>query len=183
MDVVIARSSQALWRLRFLVVILAMEMVVVSVLVLLLSAAQNGLTPFTVVVWFLAAVALPLGVLSMRGVLEVREGAVRVAWWPLWSRTIPASAVHAAGPVKVSPLGDFGGWGLKIGRAGLGIIAVGYQGVLIEYHWKGKAKRVTVTVDDREELLEAMAGVLGAERVTPEAGRPATAAAGRGAPA
>lgn len=67
-------------------------------------------------------------------------------------RTVPVTEVVSIRPVNVNPLGDFMGWGLRMGTDGSqGYICAGDVGVALH---TGDDKRYTITVSDPQGLTD-----------------------------
>lgn len=102
--------------------------------------------------WILAGLTVLLVVLiATTLVFRVRAGAeglnVRsVAGWPRWS--IPASDIADVQVVTVNPMGDFGGWGLRLSVDGrVGVVLRTGEALQIT---RRKGRPFVVTVDDAE---------------------------------
>ena len=119
--------------------------------VLLLAATTAWVFVMDVGVgWILAAATLLVIVLIATSlVFRVRVSAeglrVRsIAGWPRWS--IPASDITDVRAVSVNPMGDFGGWGVRIAVDGrMGVVLRTGDGLQVT---RRSGRRFVVTVDD-----------------------------------
>lgn len=83
---------------------------------------------------YLRLTTIRLGILvSNRAILVSLRGA-------LWHRRIPIDSIESAKIVAYHPVRDYGGYGIRSGRAGRAYIAAGNRGVLLRF-------------SDRKELL------------------------------
>lgn len=127
--------------------------IVLSVAVLVLAVATVWVFLLEPGVgWILAALTVLLIVLiATTLVFRVRAGAegltVRsIAGWPRWS--IPASDIADVQVVTVNPMGDFGGWGLRLSVDGrVGVVLRTGEALQIT---RRKGRPFVVTVDDAE---------------------------------
>ncbi len=90
----------------------------------------------------------------VRVVTEVRPGQLNVRLYPFPPRTIPVSSIREASVRHYSPLGEFGGWGMRINkRSGRAYNAYGNMGVQLVL---SDGARVLVGSQQSEELLTAL---------------------------
>jgi len=100
--------------------------------------------------WIIAAVTLVvIGLVATTLVFRVRANAeglrIRsIAGWPRWS--IPAEDITDVRVVQVNPMGEFGGWGLRLAVDGrMGIVLRTGEGIQIT---RRSGRRLVVTIDD-----------------------------------
>ena len=70
---------------------------------------------------------------------------------------VPTEAIVAAAAIGVSPFGDYGGWGVRLGRSGWGVIARAGSAIEVQ---RTNGSNFVVTVDDAETgagLLSSLA--------------------------
>jgi len=109
-----------------LLVVVGAPWIFTVIVVLLLLVALSLLLP-----WRVSADARGLRVVATTGLLRFR---------------IPLEDVARAGVVDITPMRDFGGWGIRIASGRLGIITRKGEALQVERHSKRSA--VVVTVDD-----------------------------------
>lgn len=97
--------------------------------------------------WVLLAFVLAAGLsLGLAYKIVADERGLIVSSWPGWpSKRIHARQIESADVTEVSPLGDFGGWGFRMGVDGTeGIVTRKGQGIRVSY---GQGRALVVTVD------------------------------------
>ncbi|MGP6170991.1 DUF1648 domain-containing protein [Microbacterium sp. A204] len=122
---------------------------IVAVLLLIITTAWVfGADPGTG--WIMATVTLLVVLLVVVTlVFRVRVNAeglrVRsIAGWPRWN--IPAADISDVRVVSVNPMGEFGGWGLRIAVDGrMGIVLRTGEGLQVTRH---SGRRFVITIDD-----------------------------------
>lgn len=92
--------------------------------------------------WLLAGLGLPALLLSMRLVVEVRQGELLVNYRPLTRRVIALADVQEATVRTYSPVKEYGGWGIK-----------GWSRRNITYNVRGDRGVQLVLVDGRKILI------------------------------
>ena len=109
----------------------------------------------------MALVALLLVSLTSFTVVVDRRGlrARSVLGWPRLKAD--SEDILDVSVVNVSPLGDFGGWGLRVTPRAVGLVA--REGSAIEIRRAG-GKNLVVTVDDAETAANLLAGLAGTGR-------------------
>lgn len=82
-----------------------------------------------------AGVAFPAFLLSVRLVVEVRADGLFVRFRPLHLHfvNVPLDEVTEIQTITFSPLGDFGGWGIRYGDGGKAYTVNGNRGVRLTY--------------------------------------------------
>lgn len=109
--------------------------------------------------WAVLPVALVLGalmtMLSWHVVIDQR-GLTVTGLFGFPRFHVPLAQVTAAAAIDVVALRDFGGWGIRFGRTGWGVIA--RSGGAIEVQ-RGSASSFIVTVDDAETGARLLAGL------------------------
>ncbi|MGJ6980396.1 hypothetical protein ACSDQ9_07680 [Aestuariimicrobium soli] len=78
----------------------------------------------------------------------LRATAGRITWL-----NVPLDQIRSATVDHVEPLGDFGGWGIRFGRRGLGLVTSRGQAVLVT---RAEARDACVTVTDPEGCAAAI---------------------------
>lgn len=82
--------------------------------------------------------------------------------WPVYR--VAAADVAAATVVQVNPMGEFGGWGVRIAPGRFGIVM--RAGEALEVARRSRPRTFTITVDDAETAASVLAGA--AERASAE---------------
>lgn len=119
------------------------------VLMVVLTTVTLLLTPDPVATWVMIGATLLIAALVVTTLaFHVRvddEGLTinSVAGWPRVH--VPLSDVDSAAVVAVNPVGQFGGWGMRWGPAGFGVVLRTGEGIEVR---RRSGKTLTVTVDD-----------------------------------
>ncbi len=93
-----------------------------------------------------------LGLYSMKLVTEVRDDGLHIVFFPLYRRRIAFQDIWRCEPVTYSPLGEYGGWGIRWnprrgmvysvrGNAGVRLELVGGRRVLVGSQRAGELAR------------------------------------------
>jgi hypothetical protein len=110
----------------------------------------------TWVAWVLViafGLGLPVFALVVRLVTEVRPGSLSVRLIPFRAKRVLVQEMRCAGVRRYSPLREFGGWGIRIGRDGRAYSAYGNQGVQLTL---AGGSRILIGTQRPEELLAAL---------------------------
>ncbi|MBP1908658.1 DUF6141 family protein [Methanolobus bombayensis] len=83
----------------------------------------------------LIGIILPIFILSIRLVVEVRNSGLYVKFFPihLSFKHFTFSDISSAEAVRYSPLKDYGGWGIRYGRKGKAYNISGKKGLLLTF--------------------------------------------------
>ncbi len=117
------------------------------------AAARTDVAALAVALAGLPALLIVALVWRMR--VLVTDAELRITWGllQLIRFRFALTQLRSYRAVKFSPIVDFGGWGVRRGRRGVGCYNTrGNRGVLLEFG----ARRVIVGVDAPERLLEAL---------------------------
>ncbi len=68
------------------------------------------------VIWLAFGIGLPLFAYYTRLITDVRTDGVYIRFFPLHSRTVALNDIVTYEARQYRPLGEFGGWGIRIGR-------------------------------------------------------------------
>ena len=139
--------------------LLPIEAVVVTAIILPIALSGGGNDRVVLLaIWFLAAVALPVGVIYGLGLTTVvTDRRVIARFRPFVTRTIERDAIDSAEPVKYSPIGDCGGWGIKGSRKyGAVLNVAGEHGVFINYTKNGKPKKMLIGSEQPGTIAETI---------------------------
>ena len=141
------------------VMVIAMVMLVATAIVITITGQPEA--------WWLWVLSiLMIGLFATMFVFRVRIDqsgftARSIAGFPRFF--IPLDDVAAARTLTVSPVGDFGGWGLRLAPGmGFGIILQSGPALQIE---RTNGKRLTITIDDAERAADTLLGLR--DRQTP----------------
>ncbi len=134
----------------------------VTVAVLFIAKAAWMSTTHQAEAWWPFAVAsgffvLVVAVLASGMHVSVRQDGIKVTYgvlgWPRWM--FKREDIEWYRPVTFSPLRDFGGWGIKMGRGNrMCINARGNKGVEIKLH--GRKRTYVIGSDDPDVLVIAI---------------------------
>ena len=90
----------------------------------------------------------------VRVITDVRPGQLSVRLYPFPTKLIPVSTISEASVRHYSPLGEFGGWGMRVNkRSGRAYNAYGNQGVQLVL---SDGARVLIGSQQSEQLLTAL---------------------------
>jgi len=107
-----------------------------------------------VVIWAVLGLEFPLLILAVNLRTEVRGDAVRLRFFPLWSRTISVSDIQECKPRTYSPIGEYWGWGIRWTPGhGWAYTIKGSRGVQLTL---AGGKRLLIGSNHPEELAEAI---------------------------
>ena len=108
------------------------------------------------VAWVLViafGLGFPAFALVVRLVTEVKPGLLSVRLIPFRVNRIRVQEIQSAGARRYSPLREFGGWGIRIGRDGRAYNAYGNRGVQLTL---ADGSRILIGTQRPEELLAAL---------------------------
>lgn len=159
--VALAPGERAVW-LQRVSIARSGAVVLISVLVLMIA-----LTVVTVVVsaepvakWVMIGATLLVAALVVTTTafhVRVDDAGLTINSVAGWPRVhVPLSDVESAAVVSVNPMGQFGGWGMRWGPAGFGVVLRSGEGIEVR---RRSGKTLTVTVDDAATgaaLLDAL---------------------------
>ncbi|SEQ98193.1 hypothetical protein [Neolewinella agarilytica] len=97
----------------------------------------------------IALVMILLATLELR--TAISKDGLEVKFWPLGRKRIFKSEIKRAFVRKYSPLGEFGGWGYRVGSAGKAFNMYGSQGLQLEMQ---NGDRLLIGTQRPEELAE-----------------------------
>ena len=124
----------------------------------LVLGTQVGTRPLSdlglLLLWLGVGVALPGLFLTASLRVEVDQDAVRLAFWPFTRRTIPKADIAHASVRSSDPIGEYGGWGLRLAFGNRRAYSVsGTLGVQLELVG---GQQVFIGSQHPEELLNAI---------------------------
>ena len=89
--------------------------------------------------------------------IRVDDRVLRVQLWPFSpSKKIPRGQIHSAHQRTVRPFEEFGGWGIKFNSGHTLYSLGGNNAVTLEYFYRGKNRKLTITTERGDELLAAL---------------------------
>lgn len=109
-------------------------------------------------VHFLAPVIALISIVAMASVslvTRIETDAIQVGFPLLGKRTIPRSEIARAYVRQYSPIGEYGGWGYRIGRNGKAYNTMGDQGLQLELQ---DGSRILIGTQRPAELRKVIAG-------------------------
>jgi Family of unknown function (DUF6141) len=99
-------------------------------------------------------IGFPIFAAIVRLVTEVRPGTLSIRLVPFRARAISTGEIKSAEAREYSPMGEFGGWGIRLGRdGGRAYNAYGTRGVQLVL---SEGKRVLVGTQREDELIAAL---------------------------
>ena len=107
-----------------------------------------------VIIWVVFGLAFPLLILAVNLRTEVRDDAVRLRFFPLWSRAIAIGDIRECQARTYSPIGEYWGWGIRWTPGhGWCYTIKGRRGVQLTL---GDGKRLLIGSNRPDELAEAI---------------------------
>ncbi|HLU35425.1 MAG TPA: hypothetical protein VKZ61_06620 [Thermomicrobiales bacterium] len=132
-------------------------------LVFIFMLTDDGVGPVAMVTAGVLMVALIVVEQLMHAHITVRSDSVRMGFWPMFRRTIPFREIASVDAVKIDPMRDYGGWGIKgTSRSEKGMLfsTGGHHGVMILTR---DGRRYVVTArEPMDDLVETLRGLTGA---------------------
>ncbi len=99
-------------------------------------------------------IGFPVFAVIVRLVTEVRPGTLSIRLVPFPGRHIPLREIQSVESREYSPMGEFGGWGIRVSRdGGKAYNAYGKQGVQLML---SDGKRVLIGTQRADELIAAL---------------------------
>lgn len=146
----LAPGERAVW-LQRVSIARSGAIVLVSALVLMIaiSVVTVVVTADPLAMWIIIAATVVVGALVATTVafhVRVDDEGLSINSVVGWPRVhVPLDDIASAAVVQVNPMGQFGGWGLRWGPAGFGVVLRTGEGIEVRRH---SGKTLTVTVDD-----------------------------------
>lgn len=114
--------------------VLLLPVIPTFVLVLVVMSVDEDTGPVAMAVTIVLLLALIIVEQIMHAFITLREDSVRMGFLPIFWRTIPYRTIASVDPVRIDPMRDYGGWGIK-GKSrsekGLLFSGGGHHGVMI----------------------------------------------------
>jgi hypothetical protein len=114
--------------------VLLLPIIPTMALVIVFMSTDEDASPTAMVTTILILVGLIVVEQLMHAYVTIRPDAVRMGFWPIFRRTIPFSEIASVGTMKINPMRDYGGWGVK-GKSrsekGMLFSAGGHHGLMI----------------------------------------------------
>ena len=145
-------EERQIFKLRWIFIPISL-FTILPVLLLSNGSSREGLLALSISVGVLLLSGLLL--FSMKQTIRIDEKGVHYQQRPFHRsfRSVPWSEIKEWKVEKISPLGDFGGWGIRINRKKMGYIIDGNYGLGL----KTAAKKHTVlSIVNKEEAIQAM---------------------------
>ena len=101
----------------------------------------------------LALVLVPVFILSIKMVTEVKNDAIHIRFFPLKREIIPFSEIAKCDARQYSPIKEYGGWGIRYGTKGMAYNVSGDRGVQLELV---NGKRLLIGSQRSEELVKTI---------------------------
>lgn len=148
-------ETQNAWRNRFVATIMICESIILTAILGSFAISSTGHGRIVLIsVWFVCVVLVPALILCLRLRIRIVGRTLRVWFALLPGWRIDLSTVTHAVHMRLSPLGDLGGWGYKWTRKhGHAMNIHGEQFVIITLD---NGKRRTIGTQRPEELLTAI---------------------------
>lgn len=104
----------------------------------------------------LAGVLVPWWLVRMAVKVRVDRNELRVRLWPFRAAEVPRSQITNIETVTVSPLREYGGWGIKGSKKDRLYGMSGTEGVRVHYRYGGDVRKLTILTSDTEGLSDAL---------------------------
>lgn len=146
----LAPGERAVW-LQRVSIARSGAIVLVSALVLMIaiSVVTVVVTADPLAMWIIIAATVVVGALVATTVafhVRVDDEGLSINSVVGWPRVhVPLDDIASAAVVQVNPMGQFGGWGMRWGPAGFGVVLRTGEGIEVR---RRSGKTLTVTVDD-----------------------------------
>lgn len=138
---------------RYLVPVTTLSSVVLVVAVMVASGQSAGLLALVVALGF----GLPLVLMQLPMRTTVTERDIHVRALVFFRFVVPIEGVRNAEAIKYNPIGDCGGWGVRISRKFGWVLNIsGDRGVHIHYTAGGKDKSMLIGSLRSDELARAV---------------------------
>lgn len=143
-----------IWPINMLVVGLAWWGLIQQIILGIPFGTNPGPDLLLWIVWGIAGVALPLLLFTCHMVTEVKDGVLRVRYFPIYSFTLSLMDIESAEAITYKPIWEYGGWGLRY-RPGHGWAynVYGNRGVRLKMH---NGKTILIGSQRPDELQEAL---------------------------
>ncbi len=146
---------------RFLEPLLVVEVLVLVAVLLMMLTATGSESVSTVARIVGPPVLAMTGTSSlwwaMRVQIRVEPDSYNLKLWPFWIRTrVPIGSIRDAYVREVRPLRQYGGWGVRWKPCDVLYSLGGTTAATVEYHHKGKDRKLTVSTSRAEELVAAI---------------------------
>ena len=136
----------------------------VEQLILGIPAGNNPASdPEVLVIWVVFGILFPALFWFSRLITEVRSDGLYICFFPfhLSFKKIPFTQIKKYEARTYSPIGDYGGWGIRYGFEGKAYNVTGNRGVQLEFV---DGKRLLVGSQRPEEFVAAIDAALGKKR-------------------
>ncbi len=138
---------------RYLVPVTTLSSVILVVAVMVASGQSAGVLALVVVLGF----GLPLLLMQLPMFTTVSEREIRVRALVFFQFVVPIGGVRKAEAIKYNPIGDCGGWGVRISRKFGWVLNIsGDRGVHVHYTAGGKDKSMLIGSLRSDELARAI---------------------------
>lgn len=138
---------------RYLVPVTTLSSVILVVAVMVASGQSAGVLALVVVLGF----GLPLLLMQLPMFTTVSEREIRVRALVFFQFVVPIGGVRKAEAIKYNPIGDCGGWGVRISRKFGWVLNIsGDRGVHVHYIAGGKDKSMLIGSLRSDELARAI---------------------------
>ena len=101
----------------------------------------------------LALVLVPVFLLSIKMVTEVKNDAIHIRFFPLKREVIPFSEIAKCDARQYSPIKEYGGWGIRYGIKGMAYNVSGNRGVQLALT---NGKQLLIGSQRSEELAKTI---------------------------
>jgi hypothetical protein len=142
--------------------VLALPLIPTLALMIVFMSTDDETGPLGMAVAIGIVLALIVVEQMMHAHITVRSDSVRMGFWPIFRRTIPFRDIAEVDAVKVDPMRDYGGWGVK-GKSrserGMLFSAGGHHGLMVTT--RDGRRYVATAREPMDDLAEALRAVTG----------------------
>lgn len=142
--------------------VLLLPIVPTLALVIVFMSVDDETGPVRMAVTILILAALLIVEQLMHAHVTIRSDSVRMGFWPIFRRTIPFREIAAVDAVKIDPMRDYGGWGVKgtsRNERGMLFSAGGHHGLMVTT--RDGRRYVATTREPMDDLAETLRGLAG----------------------
>ena len=93
--------------------VLLLPIIPTMALVIVFTLADEDASTTGMVTTILILLGLIVVEQLMHAYVTVRQDSVRLGFWPIFRRTIPLREIASVETMKIDPMRDYGGWGVK----------------------------------------------------------------------
>ena len=114
--------------------------------------------PAVWVILIIFGITFPLFFTAVKLTVKVREEGVMINFFPIMKKLVRFEEIETAKAIKYSPIRQYGGWGMKLGRGGNAYNISGNEGVRLDLT---SGKHIMIGSQRAKELEKAIKKAMG----------------------